>query len=126
MTDLATIKITVDASTSEWLSEITRCLSLLNEIVPRLVEIVEIFDNLPERGSSLFIRKSFRAARTNEHVIVLEPCQGLRDLVAAMRAREGLGEFVAELGHGGTPTGLKPSSLAPDDAENSPAEVSPS
>lgn len=93
-----TIRISFDPSSLAWITEITRCLSVLNELVPRPVEIIDLIDNLPDRAAAFNLR-SLPTLGTDDRRLVLEPCQGFRDLVAAVRAREGVGEFVACLGH---------------------------
>ena len=98
MNDTPTIRISFDPASLSWINEITRCLSVLNELVPRPVEIIDLIDNLPDRAAAFNLR-SLPAFGANDRRLVLEPCQGFRDLVAAVWAREGMGEFVAGLGH---------------------------
>lgn len=92
------LKVTIDPSSHAWLAEITRCLLVADQLVPRPVEIIELISGLPDRSVAFNLR-SLPAHGAGNRRIILEPCQALRDFVAAVRAREGMGEFVAELGH---------------------------
>jgi hypothetical protein len=104
MKDILTLRMMVDPASRMWLAEITRCLRLLGEIIPRPVEIIDLIDRLPDR-SGAFHCESAPTGRANERRLILEPCQALRDLVAAVRAREGLAQFVAEPRHDPAPPG---------------------
>jgi hypothetical protein len=100
MTTDRTIQLSVDPASMTWIAEIRRCMSVLGELVPCPVDLIEVVGRLPDRSGAFKLCR-LPASAAGDHRIVLEPCQALRDLVAAVRAFEGMGEFVAELGHDG-------------------------
>lgn len=83
-----------DAADLAWVRELTRCISSLRKIVPCGVEFREVVSRLPERSAAFNLR-FVATGGTSEQRISLQPCQAIRDFVAAVRAREGVGQFVA-------------------------------
>ncbi|MBB3020688.1 hypothetical protein FHR70_003774 [Microvirga lupini] len=95
---MRTITLTADAVSISFLDELNRRLTALSELVEKPVDLVELIRDIP-RAASAFNFKSLPTGRAGEFRLVLEPCDGLLRLMAALRASDREGNLVAELGH---------------------------
>jgi len=98
MSSAATARIIVDKESMEWIDELVQHLSILDELVPRPVELVELVRSTP-RGATTFSFKSLPTGRASEHRIVLEPSKALLSLMAALRTFDGGRHFINETCH---------------------------
>ena len=76
-----------------WVAELKARLSVLREVVPRPVEIVQLVRDIPESGR--FYTERLPAKRAGEVRIALKPSEAMLGLLAALRARDGDGDFVS-------------------------------
>lgn len=93
----ASVAISFAPESLAWTGELANRLSALREIVPRPVEIVELLRDAP-RGAAAFNAKTVPTGVANEFRIVLEPCDALLRLMAALRAGNWEHDLVAEPG----------------------------
>ncbi len=118
MTSVAAINISFDPASQAWLSEFTRRLSLLAELVPCPAEIVDLVKRIP-RAELVSMFKFVPTAGTLDRRIVLEPSHALLELMSAFRTLQGEGDLFADRRHDALST--ETPSLSPH-----PAEVMPS
>lgn len=107
----ATIKLNFDPASSAWLNELSRLLRLFSESLDQPVDLLKLIRSFGRGGigGDLNLRAT---GGTDDCRIILELSERLGNLMSALRAWDGKGEFVADLGHGGVPSGSDPSSVA--------------
>lgn len=95
----AHISLTVDEASTAWLADLNARLSAVLELAERPVEITRLVGDLPD-GAAMFHTKTVPAGNAGEFRLILEPCDGLLALMAALRALDGECDRVGELvGH---------------------------
>lgn len=95
---VTTIKVTVDPASGDWLREFAARMSGLADLVDKPVDLVQLVSDLP-RGAAGLHFESVTTGGAGDRRLILKPGNAFLELMSALRAFQGRGNFVAEFGH---------------------------